>query len=141
MRVQLALVAVSLLSKRIATTAAFTPSTRHGWGQVATGLKRSASYSTTAPLFAAGAQGEDTVVARCTRKITEALKPSHLKVSAAHDDPNGSHIAIECVSSMFEGKPLVMRQRLIYKAIWDEMADGGSVHAVDSISAKTPSEV
>jgi len=94
-------------------------------------------------LFAAGvvAGGEpDSVVSRCTRKISEALKPVHLKVSAAHDDPNGSHIAIECVSSMFEGKPLVVRQRLIYKAIWDEMSDGGAVHAVDQIVAKTPQE-
>jgi acid stress-induced BolA-like protein IbaG/YrbA len=33
-----------------------------------------------------------------------------------------------------------MRQRLIYKAIWDEMADGGAVHAVDQIIAKTPDE-
>lgn len=84
--------------------------------------------------------GDDTVVSRCTQKITDALSPTRLKVSAAHDDPNGSHIAIECVSAMFEGKPAVMRQRLIYKAIWDEMADGGSVHAVDQIIAKTPAE-
>jgi len=86
------------------------------------------------------ASGEDTVVSRCTKKITDALRPLHLKVSAAHDDPNGSHIAIECVSAMFEGKSMVMRQRLVYKAIWDEMSDGGAVHAVDSIIAKTPDE-
>ena len=86
------------------------------------------------------ATAEDTVVSRCTKKITDALRPLHLKVSAAHDDPNGSHIAIECVSAEFVGKSLVTRQRLIYKAIWDEMSDGGAVHAVDSIIAKTPEE-
>lgn len=84
--------------------------------------------------------GGDTVVSRCTAKLTAALSPTRLKVSAQHDDPNGSHIAIECVSAAFEGKAAVMRQRLVYKAIWDEMADGGAVHAVDQIIAKTPAE-
>lgn len=93
----------------------------------------------TAAAMSTGA-GEDTVVSRCTAKISAALSPVRLRVSAAHDDPNGSHIAIECVSSAFEGKPAVMRQRLIYKAIWDEMADGGAVHAVDQIIARTPEE-
>jgi acid stress-induced BolA-like protein IbaG/YrbA len=32
------------------------------------------------------------------------------------------------------------RQQLVYKAIWEEMRDGGDVHAVDSIVAKTPKE-
>lgn len=85
-----------------------------------------------------GSIGEDTVVARCTKKITDALQPTRLKVSAAHDDPNGSHIAIEIVSSQFEGKSSMLRQRLVYKAIWDEMS--GPVHAVDQIIAKTPAE-
>ena len=98
------------------------------------------SISTTTTLLSSSSSNQDTVVSRCTQKITDALQPTRLKVSAAHDDPNGSHIAIECVSTMFEGKALVMRQRLIYKAIWDEMADGGSVHAVDKIIAKTPAE-
>jgi len=107
---------------------------------------RSRLYSTSptaaAPAAAAagGGGGGDTVIARCTKKITDALSPTRLKVTAQHDDPNGSHISIECVSSMFEGKVSVMRQRLIYKAIWDEMSDGGSVHAVDRIIALTPQE-
>lgn len=94
-------------------------------------------------LMSAGAgagAGGDTVVSRCTAKLTAALSPTRLKVSAQHDDPNGSHIAIECVSAAFEGKAAVMRQRLVYKAIWDEMADGGAVHAVDQIIARTPAE-
>jgi stress-induced morphogen len=86
------------------------------------------------------AGGEDTVVSRCTKKIQDALNPVKLVVQAAHDDPNGSHIAVEVVSTEFEGQRTVQRQRLVYKAIWDEMADGGSVHAVDQIIAKTPEE-
>jgi acid stress-induced BolA-like protein IbaG/YrbA len=46
-----------------------------------------------------------------------------------------------CVSKHHhhQGKNVVQRQRLIYKAIWDEMS--GPVHAVDSIIAKTPTEM
>lgn len=91
-------------------------------------------------LMSSVAGGEDTVVARCTRKIEDALQPERLSVTAMHDDPNGSHISINIVSSKFEGKKSVMRQRLVYQAIWDEMADGGAVHAVDQIIAKTPEE-
>ena len=86
------------------------------------------------------AGGEDTVVSRCTQKIQDALNPVKLVVQAAHDDPNGSHIAVEVVSKEFEGQRTAQRQRLVYKAIWDEMADGGAVHAVDQIIAKTPEE-
>ncbi len=90
--------------------------------------------------MSSGADGEDTVVSRCTQKIQDALSPSKLVVQAAHDDPNGSHISVEVVSTMFEGKRSVQRQRLVYKAIWDEMKDGGAVHAVDQIIAQTPDE-
>jgi len=60
-------------------------------------------------------------------------------IKGAHDDPNGSHISIEVVSTMFEGKRLMQRQQMVYKAIWDEMQ--GPVHAVDSMVCKAPSEV
>jgi BolA-like protein 1 len=56
----------------------------------------------------------------------------------AFDDPNGSHIAIHVVSSMFEGKRPMQRQQLVYKAIWEELQ--GPVHAVDSMICKTPNE-
>ena len=59
-------------------------------------------------------------------------------LSGAYDDPNGSHVSIEVVSSMFEGKRPVQRQQLVYKAIWEELQ--GPVHAVDSMVCKTPSE-
>lgn len=82
---------------------------------------------------------EDTVISTCTRKITELLNPVRLKVTSTNDDPNGSHIQIDCVSEAFDGKSRIQRQRLVYKAIWDEL--NGPVHAVDSIVAKTPKEV
>ena len=56
----------------------------------------------------------------------------------AFDDPNGSHISIQVVSSLFEGKRPMQRQQLVYKAIWEELQ--GPVHAVDSMICKTPSE-
>ncbi len=81
-----------------------------------------------------------TVVGRCKTKITAALQPTRLVVNGNHDDPNGSHIRVEVVSAAFEGKNTVMRQRMVYKALWDEMSAGGQLHAVDSIIAKTPAE-
>lgn len=81
----------------------------------------------------------DTVVSRCTSKISAALNPSKCIVTSTNDDPNGSHIQIVVVSDAFEGKRMMERQRMVYKAIWEEM--NGPVHAVDSISAMSPSEV
>ncbi len=98
------------------------------------------SSAAVSALFMSSTAGEDTVVARCTQKIQDALEPSKLIVTGMHDDPNGSHIAVEIVSNQFEGKRSVIRQRMVYKAIWDEMQDGGAVHAVDQIIAKTPEE-
>eukprot|EP00908_Phaeocystis_cordata_P003273 Transcript_13564.p1 GENE.Transcript_13564~~Transcript_13564.p1 ORF type:complete len:164 (-),score=39.62 Transcript_13564:77-568(-) len=113
--------------------------------------------------------GDKTVVDTCKGKITEALNPVDLKIQGAFDDPNGSHIAIYCVAEAFEGLRSMKRQQLVYKAIWQEMeglpralthrqnhpptpcpsppalasrrADGGPLHAVDSMTLLAPSEV
>lgn len=85
-----------------------------------------------------GSDGETTIVQKCTTKIMEALQTDDVKVTGAYDDPNGSHISIEVVSSLFEGKRAVQRQQLVYKALWDELQ--GPVHAVDSMICKTPEE-
>jgi acid stress-induced BolA-like protein IbaG/YrbA len=82
---------------------------------------------------------ETTIVDVCTDKIKEALEATEVKVTGAYDDPNGSHISIEVVSTKFEGKRPVQRQQLVYKAIWEELQ--GPVHAVDSMVCKTPDEV
>jgi stress-induced morphogen len=47
-------------------------------------------------------------------------------------------IQVHCVSEAFVNKTTLQRQRLVYKAIWEEL--NGPVHAVDSIVAKTPKE-
>jgi len=82
----------------------------------------------------------NTVVGRCESKIADALKPTHLRVRGMHDDPNGSHIVVEVVSEAFEGRNAVMRQRMVDKALWEEMSAGGALHAVDGITALTPAE-
>ncbi|GMH54797.1 hypothetical protein TL16_g12978 [Triparma laevis f. inornata] len=84
-----------------------------------------------------------TTVSKCESKITSLLSPTSLKVTGADDDPNGSHIFIECVSEKFEGLNSLKRQQLVYKAIWEEMGgDGGEgiVHAVDGMKLSSPSE-
>ena len=47
--------------------------------------------------------------------------------------------SINVVSSAFEGQSAVNRQRMVYKAIWEELQN--VVHAVDQMTTKTPSEV
>ena len=79
----------------------------------------------------------------CACKIAlQTLPAQALEVKGAFDDPNGSHIAIMCVSEAFEGKRSLARQQMVFKAIWDEMqGQGGAVHAVDQMVLKAPSEV
>jgi len=84
-------------------------------------------------------EGDETsIVDTCKEKIVKALETDDVKVTGAYDDPNGSHISIEVVSPMFEGKRAVQRQKLVYKAIWEELQ--GPVHAVDAMICKTPEE-
>eukprot|EP00527_Entomoneis_sp_CCMP2396_P009265 CAMPEP_0198138300 /NCGR_PEP_ID=MMETSP1443-20131203/1707_1 /TAXON_ID=186043 /ORGANISM="Entomoneis sp., Strain CCMP2396" /LENGTH=135 /DNA_ID=CAMNT_0043800011 /DNA_START=211 /DNA_END=618 /DNA_ORIENTATION=- len=102
----------------------------HPWGTTATTI--------TTPRFLSTETPETTIVDICKGKIQEALEAESVKVTGAYDDPNGSHISIEVVSSKFEGKRAVQRQQLVYKAIWEEMQ--GAVHAVDSMVCKAPGE-
>ena len=81
---------------------------------------------------------DTSIVDVCSQKIKDALESDNVKVTGAYDDPNGSHISIEVVSSKFEGKRAVQRQQLVYKAIWEELQ--GPVHAVDAMVCKTPDE-
>ena len=96
------------------------------------------SVATTRRLFCAGGSAE-TVVSRCTAKITAALNPVNCRVTSTNDDPNGSHIQVEVISEAFNGKRAMERQRMVYRALWEELE--GPVHAVDSIVAKTPTEI
>ena len=75
--------------------------------------------------------------------LSELFILSHVHVYdfflGAYDDPNGSHISVEVYSDKFDGKRLVQRQQLVYKALWEEL-DSNAVHAVDSMICKTPAE-
>eukprot|EP00270_Netrium_digitus_P008780 TRINITY_DN263_c0_g1_i1.p1 TRINITY_DN263_c0_g1~~TRINITY_DN263_c0_g1_i1.p1 ORF type:complete len:194 (+),score=34.69 TRINITY_DN263_c0_g1_i1:54-584(+) len=77
------------------------------------------------------------LMASMREKIKEALEAESVVVKDASGD--GRHVVIEVVSSAFEGKRSVDRQRMVYRAIWEELQS--AVHAVDSLTTKAPSEV
>jgi acid stress-induced BolA-like protein IbaG/YrbA len=83
--------------------------------------------------------GEAPIPMQCRSKIQAGLNAEEVQVEAAYDDPNGSHIAIYCVATAFEGKSAMQRQQLVYKQIWSELQ--GPVHAVDKMVLKTPAEL
>ncbi|MGZ8214689.1 MAG: BolA family protein [Methylosarcina sp.] len=76
--------------------------------------------------------------------LTDALKPKVLEIidnSAAHAGHagarNGGHYHVTIVSEAFEGKSMVQRHQLIYKALGDLMKQ--QIHAL-GINAISPSE-
>ena len=86
-----------------------------------------------------------------TQKLPRALAPVSLVVvdeSAAHaghvgnparGDPSAeTHFKVEVVSEAFEGKRQVLRHRMIYDALREEM--NNPIHALQ-LKTKTPSEV
>ncbi|GMH03589.1 hypothetical protein Nepgr_005428 [Nepenthes gracilis] len=70
------------------------------------------------------------------KKIKEQLNAESVTVEDAYGD--GRHVSISVVSSAFEGQSAVNRQRMVYKAIWEELQS--TVHAVDQMITKTPTE-
>jgi BolA protein len=86
------------------------------------------------------------MTAQIIRQTLEAaLKPEVLEIidhSAAHaghagNRSGGGHYNVTIVSNEFEGKSLVQRHQLIYKALGDMMKQ--EIHAL-GINALTPSE-
>ncbi|CAN6582795.1 protein BOLA4, chloroplastic/mitochondrial-like [Malus sylvestris] len=71
------------------------------------------------------------------KKIKEELNAESVSVEDLSGD--GRHVVIDVVSSSFEGQSAVNRQRMVYKAIWEELQN--TVHAVDQMTTKTPDEV
>ncbi|KAK2453825.1 protein BOLA1, chloroplastic [Trifolium repens] len=69
-------------------------------------------------------------------KIKEQLNAESVSVKDAYGD--GRHVSIDVVSTAFEGQSAVNRQRMVYKAIWEELQS--AVHAVDQMTTKTPAE-
>ncbi|RMH05561.1 MAG: BolA family transcriptional regulator [Nitrospirae bacterium] len=49
------------------------------------------------------------------------------------------HLAIQVVSTLFEGKSILDRHRLIYQALEEPLRDG-RIHALE-LQAKTPNEL
>ncbi|MDA1342530.1 MAG: BolA family transcriptional regulator [Methyloglobulus sp.] len=79
------------------------------------------------------------------RLLNEALKPDTLEIidhSAAHAGhagakSGGGHYHVKIVADAFDGKSLVQRHQLIYKALGDMMKQ--EIHAL-GINALSPSE-
>jgi len=69
-------------------------------------------------------------------KIKEQLEADAVRV--VDNSGDGRHVCIDVVSKAFEGKSAVNRQRMVYKAIWEELQS--TVHAVDEMTTKTPDE-
>ncbi|KAG0499050.1 hypothetical protein HPP92_003741 [Vanilla planifolia] len=68
--------------------------------------------------------------------IKEQLNADAVTVKDAYGD--GRHVSIDVVSAAFEGQSVVNRQRMVYKAIWEELQT--TVHAVDQMTTRTPAE-
>lgn len=86
------------------------------------------------------------VATEITRRLEQALVPSHLEVrndSAMHaghsgDDGSGeSHFSVEIVSERFVGMSRLERQRAVNAALADLLRD--RIHAL-SIKARAPGE-
>jgi BolA protein len=80
------------------------------------------------------------------RRLTEALQPTRLELEdqsdhhighAGHDARGESHFALTIESAQFAGQSRIGRQRLVYRALGDLMAD--RVHAL-TIRALAPGE-
>ncbi|XP_008797968.1 protein BOLA4, chloroplastic/mitochondrial-like [Phoenix dactylifera] len=69
-------------------------------------------------------------------KIKEQLDADVVIVKDAYGD--GRHVSIDVISKAFEGQSTVNRQRMVYKAIWEELQS--TVHAVDQMTTRTPAE-
>ncbi|MGD7033405.1 BolA family protein [Methylotuvimicrobium buryatense] len=77
--------------------------------------------------------------------LNDSLKPEQIEIidnSAAHAghigaQSGGGHYHVTIVSEAFEGKTLVQRHQLIYKALGDMMKQ--QIHAL-GINAMSPSE-
>ncbi|KAF9670365.1 hypothetical protein SADUNF_Sadunf13G0060700 [Salix dunnii] len=70
-------------------------------------------------------------------KIKEELTAESVSVKDAYGD--GRHVCIDVISEAFEGQSAVNRQRMVYKAIWEELQS--TVHAPDMCMTYTISEI
>lgn len=97
--------------------------------------RRSVSTGVTSPSNGAGPI-DSPLMQSMETKIKEQLNAELVTVNDAYGD--GRHVSIDVVSSAFEGQSAVNRQRMVYKAIWEELQN--VVHAVDQMRTRTPEE-
>ncbi|GFQ02739.1 hypothetical protein PHJA_002417800 [Phtheirospermum japonicum] len=128
--------ALSLLRSRGATTISF----RRRTASFPILTRRSlftSSIRATAHSDNPAASFESPLMESMEKKIKEQLSAESVIVKDAYGD--GRHVSIEVVSTAFEGQSAVNRQRMVYKAIWEELQE--RVHAVDEMTTRTPAEV
>ncbi|MEC9072509.1 MAG: BolA family protein [Myxococcota bacterium] len=66
--------------------------------------------------------------------IIEAIPEAEVEVNGS-----GGHFTIRVVSSIFEGKSMLQKQRLVMKAVAPFMAgDDAPVHAIDNLQTLLP---
>ncbi|KVI07558.1 BolA protein [Cynara cardunculus var. scolymus] len=96
--------------------------------------RRSVSTGVTSPSNGSGPI-DSPLMQSMETKIKEQLNAEIVTVNDAYGI---SWNIIDVVSSAFEGQSAVNRQRMVYKAIWEELQN--VVHAVDQMRTRTPEE-
>ncbi|XP_018310034.1 bolA-like protein 2 isoform X1 [Mycetomoellerius zeteki] len=68
-------------------------------------------------------------------KVTEGLKAAHVEV-VDQSDGCGAKFSVFVVSDLFQGKPLLVRHRLVYGVLEEELK---TIHAI-SLTTLTPEQ-
>ncbi|KAI8565316.1 hypothetical protein RHMOL_Rhmol03G0249400 [Rhododendron molle] len=117
------------------------PRTHTGWGSGGVfgslvGSRRSFCIRATTTQVNDSGSIDSPLIQSMEKKIKEDLNAESVTVKDAYGD--GRHVMIDVISSSFEGQSAVNRQRMVYKAIWEELQS--IVHAVDQMTTRTPAE-
>ncbi|KAE9464581.1 hypothetical protein RHGRI_008871 [Rhododendron griersonianum] len=137
------------------------PRTHTGWGSggvfgSVVGSRRSFCIRATTTQVNDSGSIDSPLIQSMEKKIKEDLNAESVTVKDAYGD--GRHVMSNCmawniflesnlflwsglidvISSSFEGQSAVNRQRMVYKAIWEELQS--IVHAVDQMTTRTPAE-
>ncbi|PNH05148.1 hypothetical protein TSOC_008555 [Tetrabaena socialis] len=109
---------------------------RAGAATVARGIPVSGPAAVAGSSGGVEGQMSTELMASMRGKICEALETDACLLTDVYGD--GRHVSIDVVSKLFAEKSSMQRQRMVYKAIWLELQE--AVHAVDSMTTKTPEE-
>ncbi|CAM8978937.1 unnamed protein product [Rhodiola kirilowii] len=109
---------------------------RYGFGSMVGGSRGVRRFSAGATHVNDPGSIDSPLMQSMEKKIKEELNAEHVSVKDAYGD--GRHVSIDVISTSFEGQSAVNRQRMVYKAIWEELQN--TVHAVDQMTTRTPSE-